>query len=329
MKRNLVIAAAATLACGSALAQSSVNIYGRFNVTAEQQELNGVKKKVLANNASRIGFKGTEDLGGGLKAGFVLEHGFNVDTGTPSGAFWGRQSEVNLAGGFGMLRLGRFTSEAYYATSDYIGLHNHETGSSSDALYAYLGRDINKIAYRTPEFVKGLTLEGAVLATEGAPGVARGYDFAANWQIGALHLGFGYEKAGTVAVPSKQFAVSGLYEFGSFILGGMVQRDTDGYSDGVTKIGNRTNVRVSAAYMLGASEFHLNVGSANDYSKLADSSARQFTLGYNYNLSKRTKVYGYYTKIDDGKAGLYTGGPRGGGREGEFSSLAAGLRHNF
>ncbi|MCY7314553.1 MAG: porin [Rubrivivax sp.] len=328
MKHTLVIAAAATLACGSALAQSSVNIYGRFNVTAEQQELNGVKTKVLNNNASRIGFKGTEDLGGGLTAGFVLEHGFNVDTGTPSGAFWGRQSEVNLAGGFGMLRLGTFTSEAYYATSDYIGLHNHETGTSSDALYAYIGRNSNKVGYRTPEFVKGLSLEGAVSAGEGG-GRIRNYDFAGNWQIGALHLGFGYEKAGTRAVPAKQFAVSGLYDFGSFILGGMVQRDTDGYSDGITKIGNRTNARVSAAYILGSSEFHVNVGSANDYSKLADSSARQYTLGYNYNLSKRTKVYGYYTEIDDNKAGLYTGGPRGGGRQGEFSSLAAGVRHNF
>ena len=311
MTRTLIVAAIATLATSAAMAQSSVNIYGRFNVTAEAQNSNGVKTKVLQNNSSRIGFKGTEDLGGGLKAGFILEHGFNADTGQPSSAFWGRQSEVNLSGGFGTVRLGNFTSEAYYATSDYIGMHNHETGTSSDSLYAYIGRNINKVAYRTPEFVKGLTLEGAVSANENSSAKARSYDFAANYQVGALHLGLGYEKFGT----AKQMAASALYEMGSFVLGGMVQRDTNAYGNG-----DRTNFRLSAAYMMGTSEFHLNVGKAGDYSKQTQSGAKQYTLGYNYNLSKRTKVYGFYTKVD---AERFTG------YASDFSSLAAGIRHNF
>ena len=311
MNRTLIVAAIATLATSAAMAQSSVNIYGRFNVTVESQDNNGVKTKVLQNNASRIGFKGTEDLGGGLRAGFILEHGFNADTGLPSGAFWGRQSEVNLSGGFGTVRLGRFTSEAYFATSDYIGMHNHETGTSSDALYAYIGRDTNKVAYRTPEFVKGLTVEAAVSANEGSSANARSYDVAANYQIGALHLGLGYEKFGA----AKQLAVSGLYEMGAFTVGGMVQRDTNAYGNG-----DRTNFRLSGAYMVGTSEFHLNVGKAGDYSKQSQSGAKQYTLGYNYNLSKRTKVYGFYTKVD---AERNTGYAR------DFSSLAAGVRHNF
>ena len=311
MTRTLIVAAIATLATSAAMAQSSVNIYGRFNVTAEAQNSNGVKTKVLQNNSSRIGFKGTEDLGGGLRAGFILEHGFNADTGLPTGAFWGRQSEVNLSGGFGAVRLGRFTSEAYFATSDYIGMHNHETGTSSDALYAYIGRDTNKVAYRTPEFVKGLTLEAAVSANENSSANARSYDVAANYQVGALHLGLGYEKFGT----AKQMAASALYEMGSFVLGGMVQRDTNAYGNG-----DRTNFRLSAAYMMGTSEFHLNVGKAGDYSKQTQSGAKQYTLGYNYNLSKRTKVYGFYTKVD---AERFTG------YASDFSSLAAGIRHNF
>ncbi len=314
MKRTLIVAAIVTLATGAAVAQSSVTIYGRLNLTLEAQDLNGTKLKKMENNSSRIGFKGTEDLGGGLKAGFVLEHGFNPDTGTAAASFWGRQSEVNLSGGFGTLRLGNFFSEAYYATSDYIGMHNHETGTSSDALYAYIGRNTNKIAYRTPEFIKGLTAEAAVSAGEGG-GRIRNYDIAVNYGAGPLHLGFGYEKAGSAAVPSKQFAFSGLYEFGSFVLGGMVQRDEDAYGPG-----NRTNFRISAAYNVGASEFHVNVGAANDYSKLANSGAKQGTLGYNYNLCKRTKVYGYYTKIDAERATPYAS---------DFSSLAVGVRHNF
>ncbi len=310
MKRTLIVAAIATLATGAALAQSSVTLYGRLNLTMERMDNRGVKSSVLNNNASRLGFKGTEDLGGGLKAGFALEAGVSPDTGATGAPFVGRQSEVNLGGGFGTLRLGNFFSEAYFATSDYIGMHNHETGTSSDALYAYIGRNTNKIAYRTPEFVKGLSMEAAVSLGEGG-GRVRNYDFAVNYGAGPLHLGLGYEKAGA----AKQFAVSGLYEFGSFILGGMVQRDSDAYGPG-----NRTNVRVSGAYLLGASEFHLNVGRAGDYSKLSNSAATQATLGYNYNLSKRTKVYSYYTKVNANSATPYAS---------DFSSLALGVRHNF
>jgi predicted porin len=322
MKKTLIVAAVSALAAGSALAQSSVTIYGRVNVTAERQDADGKKTYQLVNNASRIGFKGTEDLGGGLKANFILEHGFNLDTGASSqgASFWKRQSEANLAGGFGMVRLGNFTSEAYYATADYVSMHNHDTGPSSDALYAYVSRDTNKIAYRAPEFVKGLSLEGAVSAGEGAAKTTRSYDFAANYALGGLQLGAGAARNNA----QEQFAVRALYEFGSVILGGYVQRDKEGYNplgaQGNKSFGNRTTYRLTGAYMLGSSEFHLNFGSAGDYSKVNSSSAKQFTVGYNYNLSKRTKVYGYYTKVDDSTAKVYGG---------DFSSIAVGLRHNF
>lgn len=325
MKRTLMVAAIAALATGSAFAQSSVTIYGRANVSIEQQDADGAKTTKLQNNASRIGFKGTEDLGGGLSAGFVLEHGFNIDTGTPNGAFWGRQSEVNLSSkAFGTLRLGNFTSEAYYATADYISMHNHDTGTSSDALYAYVSRNTNKVAYRLPEFVKGLQLEGAVSLGEGN-GRIRTYDFAANYQLGALALGAGYEKAGE----ANQFAIRALYEVGPFVFGAYVQRDENGYAAKdattgevvpATALGNRTTFRLSGMYALGASEFHLNFGAAGDYSKLDGSDANQVTVAYNYNLSKRTKVYAFYTQVSDSANKVYGG---------DFNSFAVGLRHNF
>ncbi len=315
MNRTLIVAALTALSAGASFAQSGVTIYGRFNVTAEQQDSNGKKTKVLANDASRIGFKGTEDLGGGLKAGFTLEHGFNVDTGTQSQtAFWARQSEVNLgSASAGVLRLGNFTSEAYYATADYVSMHNHDTGSSSDALYAYIGRNTNKIAYRAPEFVKGLSAEVAVSAAETTPNAKRTWDGAVNYNLGALQLGLGYEKNGD----ANQVGVRALYEMGPFIVGGYVQRDEDGYG---AKLGTRTTFRLAGAYMLGSSEFHLNYGHAGEYSNLADSDANQYTVGYNYNLSKRTKVYGYVTKVDDSAKKVYGG---------DFTSYAVGLRHNF
>ncbi|NRF69396.1 porin [Aquincola sp. S2] len=311
-----IVAALATLAGVSAVqAQSSVTAYGRLNLTVERQKnAAGATSTVLQNNSSRIGFKGTEDLGGGLKAGFQLEHGFAADTGVAAATFWGRQSEVNLGGNFGTVRLGNFTSEAYYATADYISNHNHDTGTSSDAFYAYVGRNANKIAYRLPS-MGGFTLEGAVSLHEsqvsGGRPLKNSFDLAANYDAGPLHLGAGYEKNDQ----QNQFAVRVFYELGDFGLGAYVQRDENGYA-----AGNRTTTRLTAMYTLGGlTEFHLNWGHAGNYSKVAgDSSANQGTVGINYKLSKRTKVYGFYTKVDD-KGRIY----------GDFSSLAVGLRHNF
>jgi predicted porin len=312
MKKTLIVAAVSALTAGAAFAQSSVTVYGRFNTTAEQVELNGVKTKLLNNNASRLGFRGTEDIGGGLKANFILEHGFDSSTGAPGSPFWGRQSEVNLSGGFGTVRLGRFTSEAYFATADYISMHNHDTGNSEDELYAYIGRNTNKIAYRLPTLVKGLSAEASVSATEGAAGQTRSWDGALNYNVGALALGLGYEKNGG----SNQMAVRGLYELGAFTFGGYVQRHED-----ATK-GKRTLYRVSGMYALGASEFHLNYGHAGEYSKVSGSDASQFTVAYNYNLSKRTKVYTYYSKVDDAPGAKAVS-------VGDRTSIAAGIRHNF
>jgi predicted porin len=310
-KLQVALAALAALSAGSVLAQSNVNIYGRMNVSIERQKAGSTSTTVMQNNASRIGFRGTEDLGGGLKAGFVLEHGFNIDTGTQSQPeFWARQSELNLSGGFGMVRLGRYTSEAYFATADYVSMHNHDTGTSSDALYAYVTRDTNKIAYRTPD-LGGLTLEAAMSLKEAL--ADHSYDLAANYAMGPLQLGAGYSKLGD----QNQFALRALYSLGDFTFGGYVQRDEDGFGAG---LGKRTNVRLSGMYAMGASEFHLNVGRAGEYDNASDSDATQFTLGYNYNLSKRTKLYAFYTKLNDGSANVYGG---------DFSSIAAGLRHNF
>ena len=132
---RLALAVLALLGSTAAFAQSSVTLYGRVNTTVERQEVGNVKTTGLFDNNSRFGFKGTEDLGGGLKAGFQLESGFNSDTGASAATFFGRQSEVNLSGGFGTVRLGNFFPESYYATADYISMHNHDTGSSADALY--------------------------------------------------------------------------------------------------------------------------------------------------------------------------------------------------
>jgi len=333
--QRALLAVLAIAGTSAAMAQSSVTIYGRVNTTVERQKLGDVTRSAMENNASRWGIVGSEDLGGGLKAGFQLESGFASDTGVTSPQFFGRQSEVNLSGAFGAVRLGNFISDSYYATADYISMHNHDTGTSADALYAYVMRDVNKIGYRSPKF-GGFSAEGAVSLSEKTPGAKNAFDLSANYNAGPLGLGLGYtsNKAvegvfGAFSGEAEQIALRGSYAVGAFTLGAYYQYATLDNVNGTTADAKRHAYRLAGMYTLGASEFHANFGRAEKIkvggNTLDGTAANQWTLGYNYNLSKRTKVYGYYTKIDNGSNISYVGGPTGA----DFSSLAVGVRHNF
>jgi len=105
-------------------------------------------------------------------------------------------------------------------------MHNHDTGDSADAFYAYIGRNINKVAYRLPTIVKGLSVEGSVSAPEGVPGANRTWDGAVNYNAGVLALGLGYEKNGS----ANQTVARALVDLGSFVFGGYVQRDNNGWA---------------------------------------------------------------------------------------------------
>lgn len=323
---RLLLAAVALLGTSAVFAQSSVTLYGRVNTSVEHQKTGGDSRTVMQNNSSRFGFKGVEDLGGGLKAGFQLESGFNSDDGTASGwthktngLSFARQSEVNLSGGFGMVRLGNFTPESYYATADYVSMHNHDTGTSSDAFYydpVWFGglSTKNKIGYRTPSF-GGFTLDASVNLHEKEGNRKNGYDLAANYNVGALNLGAGYSQVDD----NKQLGLRALFTMGQFVVGGYYQRNDEDI------LGTRNNYRLAGMYTLGASEFHLNVGRASKWENVANSAATQYTLGYNYNLSKRTKVYAFYTKVDNKSGADYATGLQGV----DFRSIALGVRHNF
>ncbi len=316
MKKIALVAALAATAAAPAFAQS-VTLWGRLNTSVESQKFGSQDRKIVVqNNSSRLGFKGSEDLGGGLKASFSLEHGLNSDTGAATGGttFWNRASWVQLEGSFGGIRLGKWFPGSYFATADYVSMHNHDTGTSADALYATQFYTNNKVSYFTPT-VSGLSAELSVAAGENT--TTRAEDIAVNYDMGPAHAGFGYEKKGDFS----QFAIRGLYEFGPVVVGGYVQRAENTFGAAGKK--NWNTFRVSGMYVMGQSEFHLNFGSADKI--LGDDGAKQLTVGYNYNLSKRTKVYGFWTKVDNQAKGTYQTGVAGQ----DFSSLAAGIRHNF
>lgn len=337
--KKLALAAALTAAfAGTAYAQSSVQIYGRVNTTVEYQD-NGASSgddtvTGMRNNASRFGFRGKEDLGGGLNAIFELEAGFDSGTGEGGQNLFGREAWVGLESkDLGKIKLGRLGITALYGyTIDWIGVFNHDTGTTAeDNIYVLPVTLSNAIEYQSPTFFGGLFGGFTVNANENTdPQVYQGFLV---YQKGDLHLAGGYSYSNEQGVDQSGWVATAAYAFGPVLLG--LEYDYVDQSTTGANFGNRSSVTGTAMYTLGASEFHLSVGWADNWSRVSSSDATQFTLGYNYNLSKRTKLYGFYYQIDNGRgtANAITYGNGGLGLpvlpNEVFSSIGLGIRHNF
>lgn len=356
MKTRILLLSILAAFAGSAAAQSSnVTIYGRVNTSVEVQKVTGQASTIgLVNDSSRWGIKGSEDMGKGMNAFFQLESGFASDTGNLSNAdskgkagLFNREAFLGLGTKLGTVRVGRITSPVYFASADYISLHNHDTGNSSDALFAFAATGVNNnnsATYKTPTFANG-DIEVAYSFAAGTPwsdvnwanerpgssNNERNIQVAYNAIFGGLHIGAGYAQmeaptTATGSIKNSTAVIRGMYEAGPFILGAYYERSKL-YVASVKDERDRNDFRAVAAYMLGNNEFHLNVGRAGDFSGLDKSGATQWTVGYNYNLSKRTRLYTFYTEVKADDKADYFMYPVGKGDT--YSSYGLGLRHNF
>lgn len=338
------IALACTLAAGAAMADTGVTLYGRANVSAENQKAGDRTESVLVDNQSRVGVRATRDIANGMTVGATLEAGINFTNGLSNASgFFAREATLALGGAnFGQIKVGRMpASTAYFATADYVSNHNHDTGSSADALYdgSAIGQLKNAVSYATPK-IGNLQME-AQYGFKNSTGVgASGNDvdsrnfspvaLSANYTVGALALGMGYERGentwskGDTTDYASQLALRAYYVMGPWGFGGYVQK-TSGTDAG------RTAYRLSAMYTMGQNEFHVNFGAAGERAGKANTGAKQFTLAYNYNLDKQTKLYALYTKVDNDSDASYNPGRfiTNTSTNPDLSSVGVGVRYNF
>jgi len=350
-----VASACALPAVALAQVPSWIQIYGRANVTYERITTSNSSNTVvqpnqsnwdLVDNSSRIGIRGNKDLGGGLTGLFQVESRVRLDSG--GDLLSTRDSYAGLAGGFGTVRLGRTIGPVYYATYDYISMHNHDTGTSSDALLAPTvfgnqGFMNNTVWYTSPKIGRAFTVDVAYsllgvqrVVSDSQPhylGVVGSYD------QGPLHAAASYANTqktvalGTGANDDKAYTIGGLYDFKTFVVGALIE-------SAKTKVvaggdASRNYVRVSAMMPVGKNEFHVNFGTVNHgtASSTSNDGAKQWTLGYNYNITKETKIYGFYTRVHNDTNGMYGLGASTANVTQvaglEISSIAIGVRHNF
>ncbi len=343
MKKITLIAAATLLATG-AYAQTTTTVYGRINVSAESQTVNSKTETAFQDNRSRFGIRANRKVDGGLSVGATLEAGLNAAIGGVgngnssngsggSGQFFSREATANIAGAFGKVVVGKLpASQAYFATADYISNHNHDTGTSDDALFGHTttGAFKNAISYEGSSGTLGYTASygfrknGNTDATTPA-GSESPKAFTLTHSAGPLGLGLAHEINGT----KNATTVRANYSMGNVLVGGYVESDGGTTSTGASN--GRTAMRLSAMYTMGKSEYHLNLGRAGSVSGTSDTGATQTTLFYNYNIDKALKVFAGYTTVANESKGTYgmsaiAASANAGTRS---SSVSVGARYNF
>jgi len=347
-KPAALAAAAALGLSASAYAQSSVSAYGLIDMAAGQFQDAGagdIKKAQSGGmSTSYLGFAGTEELGGGIKAKFALESFFLADTGAfgrfNGDTFWARAAWVGLAGDFGQTALGRTTNTYFVSTllfnafGDSFGyspairqvltpssVHGGPAGS-----LAFLGDTgwSNSVLYSSPKWGGfSFNLQGAL--GEGNPG-------AVGASYGGNVLYFGGPFAATLAYQHVEHGVSGFtpaaqavgFEAqdswqigGSFdatfakFFGQYSVQETDAAAD--TKY---TVWGLGVSVPIGAGKLLAQYGEGTSEFPTLERKSKTGTIGYDYNLSKRTDVYALY--MNDKFTGLETG-----------DTYAIGIRHKF
>lgn len=301
-------------ASGAAFAQSAVTVYGTADVGIATSN-NGGKvhmsgNEVTNNGNSRIGFKGVEDLGSGLKASFSLEAGVNLENGATDASVFQRAANVSVAGEFGEVRLGRGLSLGYTSASmyDVTSMANYSTIGNT---FGTVGgtRNNSEIRYTSPEFAPGLKLAigyvlaednlvGAKVATASSPAVdgvkTSKMDLAAMYGNGPVFASAAYSKP---TDGEKSYALGGGYSFGAYKVAASYQ-DPAGVSKGMT---------------VGASAEFGNATVAVDVARDTGLSATNYVVEGKYSFSKRTFTYAALQRLGATSTNV----------------VSAGLRHNF
>jgi predicted porin len=352
MKRN-VIAIAALCTCIAASAQSSVGIFGIIDTAYQRVDNSGgtsVSRLVSGSmQTSRIGFRATEDLGGGLTAGFWLEGALLIDDGrggasnsnnqasgagaADGGLTFGRRATVSLAGGWGEVRLGRDFVPGIWNVVLEDPFTNVGVGASQAFNSSIVGvtqlRASNMIGYFTPQGLGGFFVNAAYWMGENASNAANADDgTGAGIRVG--YAGGPFEASASInrtqyaTGDARQDNIGGSWNFGAAKVSATLQRDRSGAR---TARGGLIGVAApigSGLVRASYSRYHIKTATT-------EPQASKLALGYVHNLSKRTALYTTIARVknaDGASAAVASGAPAAQPGRGS-TGLDVGIRHTF
>ena len=339
MKKSLLALAALTAFAGAASAQSSVTLFGVVDLAATSVKNGSTTLKTLSPdqlNSNRLGFRGIEDIGGGMRAGFWIEGGMAPDTGG-TGQTWQRRSTVSLIGGFGELRFGRDYTPSFWNKTVFDPFGTNGIGSELN-VESTLGsgattlvRANNTIGYFLPALggVYGQVQVAAGEATTGNKYVGGRIGYAGGPVNVAGAWGKTY-KTGTMADDFVDVNIGASFNMGFMTLMGQY-----GKVDHLNR--DQKKILVALTVPFGQSTLKASYVSAKGAqgSSATDFDAKQFAFGYQYDLSKRTAIFANYASLNnDGNAATgarFVIGPGVAFSAGGLTSSGyqLGLRHSF
>jgi predicted porin len=344
MKKHLIAAAVAAAVAAPAMAQNVTlygiidQAYGRFDSgAASNATWTGSTQNLLSTQ--RLGFRGSEDLGGGLKANFQIEGTLSSDaasagssTNTTGFLNTSREMWVGLSGNFGAVKVGRTdlgTTNIDDAVSQAGNLGAMLTTTpTSDLTRDGLGNDKgSSVVYTTPNF-SGFTVElGYTGKTSGAATTGSSNGIRADYRNGPLLVAAGRTRAkssDSLTVNATLSALGASYDFGVVSVGfARVEAKPNANSKYVYDL-------LSAAMPIGNG---FTIHGVYQQAELKGSTAEAdgYTLAVTKAMSKRTTVYAAYSSMDNDGTGEFgmrgTGAPSGAGRD--PSAFAVGIRHSF
>ena len=306
MKKSLLALAVLGAFAGAASAQSSVTLYGTVDLSAKYVKNEGSNRRLSLSqdgiNSSQLGFRGIEDLGGGLKAGFDLIAGVNADTGTTNAKFFNRRAVIKLIGNFGEIRAGRDYTPTFWNQTIFDAFGTVGLGSSLNVAQlttATFVRADNSIDYYLPSNLGGFYGQVMVAAAENGP-QGRYIGGRAGFAAGPFDVALAYgtqRSAAPTFGDDKTVNVGGAYDFGFLKLMGYIDRDSQtGLKD--------TRGGVSVVVPFGQSEVHVGYARSKLTNTIApsnySSTVWQASATYQYNLSKRTAMYGTVSDLKNG-----------------------------
>jgi predicted porin len=334
--KRLAAALAASLPLLAA-AQSNVTVYGIMDAAVSLEDTGAPtdSRHTVLNSgnqsSSRLGFRGTEELGDGLKAIFNVEAGVSIDTGAGDSALFGRRSVVGLQGNFGTVTIGReYTPIAAIAgASDILGQGFYGSNLSAFNANRLTRRLSNSVNFKSAA-MSGFTASavyGAGEKTTGPSGDLKGV--ALEFANGPLYLGGGYHVLTRVATGNdKEYAFGAGYKIGDVeFKGNYLVGDQDGANNKFEQL----NAGAAMAFGQGKAYVNLQQNKMQNGAK-----GNGFTVAYSYALSKRTNVYTSYASLrNNGQAafGLNASStnvtPAATALGADPSAFTVGMRHSF
>ncbi|PXW97117.1 putative porin [Sphaerotilus hippei] len=309
MKKSLLALAALCAFAGAASAQSSVTLFGVVDVNARQVKNGDTKQTQLGTDglsSSRLGFRGVEDLGGGLKAGFWLESQVQADGGTANATrFWHRRATVSLMGSFGEVRLGRQLDPSYNAWGAYDTFNTNGLADLG-SLVSVLGsgadtksRIDNGVNYILPSNLGGFYGEVAAAPGEGTAG-KKYIGTRLGYAAGPVDVSLGYGQTDASLSTDDKLKVLSLaasYDLKVVkLFGAVVQSKYLSQKQRVSHVGVIVPVSTAGKFRVSFANSNLS-GTSTTGASVDANDANQFALGYIHSLSKRTELYTTYAQI--------------------------------